>query len=58
MEILYARSQTDRQKQQSYKRSECFQKRILGVKVISTVYELAQIERLKGRVAGPSGRAV
>jgi hypothetical protein len=50
--------QTDRQTQQSYKRSECFQKRILGVKVISTVYDLAQIERVKGRVAGPSGRVV
>jgi len=39
-------------------RSECFQKRILEVKVISTVNDLAQIEVVKGRVVGPSGRAV
>jgi hypothetical protein len=37
--------------QQSYKRSECFQKRILGVN------DLAKIERVIGRVAGPNGRA-
>ena len=55
---MHARSPTDRQMQQSCMRSECFQKRILEVKVILTVNDLAQIEGVKDRVAGRNGRAV